>query len=123
MSRNRWAKTGDEYLAAGQTVALRVGGGTVKEATGAETWVPIADANGVALPGAVVITDANGMTSVDGRATVNLPAFGGTGYDRPEDIEIETLKNGRQLPYFVTTTNHKVFSIDKDDDDERRGRD
>jgi len=95
---------------------LRVGDGTVKEATGAATWVPITDANGVALPGAVVVTDANGVSSVDGRSTVDLPAFRGTDYDRPEDVEIKTLKNGKQFLYFATTTNHKVFSIDLDRD-------
>lgn len=115
-SRNRWARTGDEYFAAGQTFVLRVGDGTVKEATGVAAWVPITDANGVALPGAVVITDANGVTSIDGRATVNLPAFLGTDYDRPEDMEIKTLKNGKQFLYIATTTNHKVFSIDLDSD-------
>lgn len=116
-SRNRWAKTGDDYFAAGQTFVLRVGDGTVKEATGAATWVPITDANGVALPGAVTVTDANGVSSIDGRATVNLPAFLGTDYDRPEDIEIKTLRNGRQFLYVATTTNNKVFSIDLDRDE------
>jgi hypothetical protein len=106
------AKSGDEYFAAGQTFVLRVGDGTVKEATGAATWVAITDANGAPLPGTVVVTDPNGLTALDGRATPKLPAFLGTAFDRPEDMEIRTLRNGRQQLFVATTTNHKVFSID-----------
>jgi hypothetical protein len=91
---------------------LRVGDGTVKEATGTATWIPLTDNNGVALPGAVIVTDPNGLTAIDGRATPKLPAFLGTGFDRPEDLEIKTLKNGKQMLFVATTTNHKVFSID-----------
>ena len=48
---------------------------------------------------------------------VNLPfpkleAFLGTAFDRPEDLEIKTLRNGKQQLYVATTTNNKVFSID-----------
>ncbi|MCL5060444.1 MAG: PhoX family protein [Candidatus Thermoplasmatota archaeon] len=106
------ATNGDEFFAKGQTFVLRVGDGTVEEATGAATWVPLTDVNGVALPGAVVVTDPNGLTAIDGRATPNLPEFLGTNFDRPEDLEIKTLKNGKQLLFVATTTNHKVFSID-----------
>lgn len=111
-SANPNATNGDDFFAAGQTFVLRVGDGTVKEATGAATWVPLTDMNGVALPGAVVVTDPNGLTAIDGRATPKLPAFLGTGFDRPEDLEIKTLKNGKQMLFVATTTNHKVFSID-----------
>ncbi len=111
-SANPQADNGDDFFAAGQTFVLRVGDGTVKEATGAAAWVPLTDNNGVALPGAVVVTDPNGLTAIDGRATPKLPAFRGTGFDRPEDLEIKTLKNGKQQLYVATTTNHKVFSID-----------
>jgi secreted PhoX family phosphatase len=111
-SANPHADNGDDFFAAGQTFVLRVGDGTVKEATGAATWIPLTDNNGVALPGAVVVTDPNGLTAIDGRATPNLPAFLGTDFDRPEDLEIKTLKNHKQLLFVATTTNHKVFSID-----------
>jgi len=60
----------------------------------------------------VIVTDPNGLTAIDGRATPNLPAFLGTNFDRPEDLEIKTLKNGKQMLFVATTTNHKVFSID-----------
>jgi secreted PhoX family phosphatase len=106
------ASSGDEFFARGQTFVLRVGDGTVKEATGAAAWVPLTDINGSPLPGAVVVADPNGLAALDGRATPNLPAFLGTDFDRPEDLEIRTLKNGEQMLFVATTTNHKVFSID-----------
>ena len=111
-SANPKATNGDDFFAAGQTFVLRVGDGTVKEATGAATWIPLTDMNGAALPGAVVVTDPNGLTAIDGRATPKLPAFLGTGFDRPEDMQIKTLRNGKQMLFVATTTNHKVFSID-----------
>lgn len=111
-SVNPNASTGDEFFAQGQTFVLRVGDGTVKEATGAATWIPLTDRYGAALPGAVEIIDPNGLKAIDGRATPKLPAFLGTAFDRPEDLEIRTLKNGRQQLFVATTTNHKVFSID-----------
>jgi hypothetical protein len=111
-SANPHADNGDDFFAAGQTFVLRVGDGTVKEATGAATWIPLTDNNGVALPGAVVVTDPNGLTAIDGRATPKLPAFLGTAFDRPEDLEIKTLKNHKQMLFVATTTNNKVFSID-----------
>ena len=36
------------------------------------------DANGAARPGALTITDTNGVTSVDARNTTNLAPFKGT---------------------------------------------
>jgi sugar lactone lactonase YvrE len=121
------ADNGDDFFAAGQTFVLRVGDGSVKEATGAATWVPITDAQGSPLPGAVVVTDPNGLIAIDGRATPKLPAFLGTAFDRPEDMEIKTVgkphgkdrhgedrhgKKSKQLLFVATTTNHKVFAID-----------
>lgn len=106
------APNGDTFFAAGQTFVLRVGDGTVAEATGAARWIPLTDRNGAALPGAVVVIDPNGQTAIDGRATPSLPTFLGTRFDRPEDLEIRTLKDGRQMLFVATTTHHKVFSID-----------
>ena len=106
------ATRGDDFFAAGQTFVLRVGDGKAKEATGAATWIPLTDIKGIALPGAVVVTAPNGLTAIDGRATPKLSAFRGTGFDRPEDLEIKSLKNGKQMLFVATTTNHKVFSID-----------
>ena len=81
---------GASYFGAGTNAVLRVGDGNTASATGAFNWVPFTNASGVALPGAVTITDPNGVTSVDGRASTGVAAFKGTGYQRPEDMEIQT---------------------------------
>jgi len=107
-SSNPDATTGDEFFSAGQTFVLRVGNGTVKEATGDANWIPLTDVDGNPLPGVVLVYDGE----IDGRATPKLDAFLGTAFDRPEDLEIKTLRNGKQQLYVATTTNHKVFSID-----------
>ena len=100
-----------EYFAAGQTSVLRVGDGNTPNATGAYTWVPITDATGAGLPGTITITDPNGVTSVDARNTTELPAFKGTDYQRPEDMQIQTV-NGGQFLYVTTTTTHETYRLD-----------
>lgn len=110
------AKNGDTFFAAGQSFVLRVGDGPISEAVGTATWIPLTDAQGVPLPGVVVVNDSNGLTAIDGAATPLLAAFRGTVFDRPEDIEIKTSKDGKQMLFVATTTQHKVFSIDLDSD-------
>lgn len=106
-----------DYFAAGQTFVLRVGDGNTANAVGAYTWVPFTDANGAglpasgALPAALTITDTNGVKSVDARNTTNLPRFKGTDYQRPEDIQIQTIK-GRQYLYMTTTSTSEVYRLD-----------
>ena len=100
-----------DYFAAGQTSVLRVGDGNTSNAVGAYSWVPITDANGAALPGAISITDPNGVRSVDGRNTTNLAAFKGTDYQRPEDMALKASKGGEYL-YFAATTTNDVFRLD-----------
>lgn len=51
------------------------------------------------------------MTSVDARNTTNLPRFKGTDYQRPEDLQIQTVK-GRQYLYVTTTSTHEVYRLD-----------
>jgi hypothetical protein len=99
------------YFDAGQTSVLRVGDGQSPNATGAYTWVPITDAQGEALPGALTITDPRGVTSVDGRNTTDLPQFKGTDYQRPEDLQIQTVKGVERL-YMATTTTNEVYALD-----------
>ncbi len=99
-----------EYFAAGQTFVLRVGDGTTPNATGSYTWVPITDESGAALSGALTITDPNGVTSVDARNTTDLPAFKGTDYQRPEDMQIQTVR-GREFLYVTTTTTNEVYRL------------
>jgi uncharacterized protein len=106
------ATNGNAFFAAGQTFVLRVGDGTVEEATGGASWIPLTHRDGTPLAGAAIVTDPNGLTAIDGRATARLPAFLGTRFDRPEDIEIRTLKDASQMLFVATTAHHKVFSID-----------
>ena len=100
-----------DYFAAGQTSVLRVGNGATPNATGAYTWVPFTNKSGAALPGAITVTDVRGVTSVDARNTVNLAAFKGTDYQRPEDMQIQTV-NGREYLYMTTTTTNEVYRLD-----------
>ncbi len=106
VSANPNATTGDDYFAAGQTFALKVGAGGQFEGnngpaiTGASSWVAITEANGGAIAGVSVL--ANDGT-IDGRATADVASILGTGYNRPEDMEIQNLANGDQLLYFATT--------------------
>lgn len=99
------------YFDAGQTFVLRVGNGNTPNATGAYTWVPITDANGKALPGALTIIDPNGVSSVDGRNTTDLAAFKGTDYQRPEDLQLQTVEGVERL-YLATTTTSEVYALD-----------
>ncbi len=99
-----------DYFAAGQTSVLRVGDGATPNATGDSTWVPITDASGAGLPGTITITDGNGVTSVDARNTTDLPAFKGTDYQRPEDLQIQTL-NGVEHLLMATTTTNEVYRL------------
>jgi secreted PhoX family phosphatase len=100
-----------DYFAAGQTFVLRVGDGNTPNATGSYIWVPITDDSGDPLPGALTITDPNGVTSVDARNTTNLTAFKGTDYQRPEDMQIQT-QGGRQYLYVTTTTTNQIYRLD-----------
>jgi hypothetical protein len=104
-----------KYFAAGQTFVLRVGDGKTPNATGAFTWLPFTTPSGAPLPGALSITDANGVTSVDARNTTDLPQFKGTDYQRPEDMQLQRLANGEALQenlYVTTTTTNEVYRID-----------
>lgn len=106
VSANPNAATGDEFFAAGQTFALKVGAGGQFEGnngpaiTGAATWVAITNAIGGPLAGvSVVLPDL----TIDGRASADDNDVLATGYNRPEDLELQTLKGGTELLYFATT--------------------
>lgn len=102
---------GATYFDAGVNYVLQVGDGTTPNATGAYNWVAFTDNTGAALSGGINYTDPNGVTSADGRFTTNLSAFKGTDYQRPEDLEIQTLANGNQILYVAATTTNDVFSL------------
>lgn len=98
------------YFEAGQTSVLRVGDGNTPNATGGFKWIPFTDENGAALPGAITITDVRGVTSVDARNTTDRPAFKGTDYQRPEDMQ-HVFINGTEYLYLTTTTTHEVYAL------------
>jgi len=106
VSTNPDATTGDEFFAAGQTFVLKVGAGGQFEGnngpaiTGQATWVAITDATGGPIPG-VSTTLPDG--TIDGRVSADDNDVLSTGYNRPEDIELQTLADGTQLLYFATT--------------------
>lgn len=108
VSANPNATDGNSFFGAGQTFALKVGAGGQFEGTntlpstftGASTWEAITDANGGALVGvSTVLTD----NTIDGRVTADNAAIKATGFNRPEDMEIQTLANGKTFLYFTTT--------------------
>jgi hypothetical protein len=100
VSANPDAVSGDEFFAAGQTFALRVGAGGQNEGnngpaiTGAATWVAITNATGGPIAG-VSVLNADG--TIDGRASADDNDVRATGYNRPEDMELQTLADGTQL--------------------------
>ena len=106
VSANPDATSGDDFFAAGQTFALRVGAGGQFEGnngpaiTGPATWVAITNAVGGAIPGvSTVLADG----TIDGRASADDNDVMATGYNRPEDIVLQTRADGTQLLYFPTT--------------------
>jgi uncharacterized protein len=100
-----------DYFAAGTAYVLRVGDGNTPNATGAYEWVAITDATGAALPGAVTITDGNGVTSVDATTTTDTTTYKGTDYQRPEDLQIQKVGTKEYLYAAMTTTN-EVYRLD-----------
>lgn len=75
--------------------------------TGGATWVPLTDANGVALTTA----DPFDNTTRGGRAAAN--EVNGTPYGRPEDVEVGYLHNGNEVVYFNATSENAVYSIEE----------
>ncbi|MDX8126437.1 DUF839 domain-containing protein [Methylomonas sp. EFPC1] len=125
VSANPFATSGDSFFAAGQTFALKVGAGAQFEGTtgaaitGASTWEAITDVNGGVLAGiSAQLSDG----TIDGRVSADNAAVKGTGFNRPEDMEIQNLANGNQFLYFTTTDSDtdgnqgtgrsRVYSID-----------
>jgi len=100
------ATSGDEFFAGGQTFALRVGNGGQVEGnngpaiTGAATWVPITSESGGVLAGVSTLLPDG---TIDGRAAADDNDVRATGYNRPEDLVLQTLADGTQLLYFATT--------------------
>jgi secreted PhoX family phosphatase len=104
VSLNPNATNGNDYFAAGQTFALNVGAGGQFEGnngpaiTGASSWVAITDVNGGAIAG---VSTVLGDGTIDGRVTANNLNI--TSFNRPEDLDVQSMPNGNQFLYFATT--------------------
>lgn len=109
VSANPNASSGDDYFNKGQTFVLKVGAGSQFEGnngpaiTGAATWEAITTTSGTANAAtwSAMVNLGGGNFALDGRAAADL--VGGTGYNRPEDLEVQTRADGSQLIYFATT--------------------
>ena len=105
-SANANAANGDDYFAKGQTFVAKVNGGNNANAVGGLTWEAITDVNGAALAGvSTVLADG----TIDGRASADTVK--GTDYQRPEDMDVNTLANGDQVMLVATTTTNEVYSF------------
>ena len=99
------AASGDAYFAAGQTFALRVGAGGQFEGnngpaiTGAGAWMAITDETGGPITG----VSTSCQTAPSTAASADDNDVRATGYNRPEDMELQTLADGTELLYFATT--------------------
>ncbi len=105
-SANPLALNGSDFFSAGQTFAMKVQAGGQFEGTsgaaitGIATWEAITNTTGGALAGiSTVLADG----TIDGRVSADNAAVKGTGFNRPEDLEIQDLADGNQLLYFTTT--------------------
>lgn len=105
-SGNVNAVNGDDYFAKGQTFVAKVNGGNNANAVGAVTWEAITDVNGAALAG---VSTVLGDGTIDGRASANTVK--GTDYQRPEDLDVNTLANGDQVMLVATTSTNEVYSF------------
>ena len=105
-SANPLATNGSDFFSAGQTFALKVQAGGQFEGTntaaitGFSTWEAITNSTGGALAS---ISTVLGDGTIDGRASADNALVLGTGYNRPEDLEIQNLSDGNQFLYFTTT--------------------
>ena len=77
------------------------------ERSGPATWVPITDADGVAL----TVADPFDNETRGGRAAAD--EVGGTPYRRPEDVEVGYLGNGHEVLYFTATEEEGVYSVEE----------
>ena len=87
---------GVTFFDAGETFVLKVGAGGNTDAVGASTWEKITNADGSAVNAGATIA-----LGVDGRLAADLA--GGTNFNRPEDLEIQTRAGGEQVLYFAAT--------------------
>lgn len=85
--------------------------------TGWAKWVPLTNANGKALTETSPFKNGfsrDPRTSPDevfgGRIAADQA--GATPFGRPEDMEVGTLKNGREVVYFAATSEQTIYSVE-----------
>ena len=121
VSNNPNATNGNDYFASGQSFALRVGSGGQFEGTtgapivGASSWQAVTNAAGGAIAG---VSTVLGDGTIDGRVTADHASVLSSGFNRPEDMEIQTVA-GTERVYFATTSSgsfnsgtSRVYNLD-----------
>jgi uncharacterized protein len=109
VAANANAANGDEYFNKGQTFALKVGAGGQFEGnngpalTGPASWEAITTADGTANAStfSAMRNMGGGSFSLDGRAAADLVSA--TGFNRPEDLEIQSIAGHDERLYWATT--------------------
>jgi len=86
-----------------------------KPRTGLATWMPLTDANGVALTATDPFRNGPSRGPADqirgGRAAAD--EANGTPYGRPEDVEVGYLGNGNEALYVNATSERSIYSVEE----------
>jgi hypothetical protein len=101
-------------LTQGQSFVLRDVEGLDGTNTGVGQWVPITDILGNPLPEGSGVTNPFDNTVLSRPGRQSADDVGASDFSRPEDLELGTLGNGREVLYMATTSSHQVFSIELD---------
>lgn len=120
-------KTAGDYTGGGQTAVLVVNAFAAAngdpsqrydrppnaglDRTGAAHWVAITDSDGGDLPNVTNPFD-NSETASTRPGRVSADDVGGTPFGRPEDVEIGSLANGREVLYFTATSEAVIYSVE-----------
>ena len=75
--------------------------------TGKATWIPMTDANGVAL------TTADPFDNSNRGGRLAADELNGTPFRRPEDVEVGILNNGNEVLYFNATEELAIYSVEE----------
>jgi len=105
-----------DALVAGQSFVLRDLNSADGKNVGVAQWVPITDVDGNPFPPEFGITNPFDNSEINRPGRRAADDVGATNYGRPEDLEIGTLANGREVLYAAVTSTHQVFSIELDVD-------
>ncbi|MAT92410.1 MAG: hypothetical protein CME59_07395 [Halioglobus sp.] len=80
---------------------------TVTPRIGKATWVPMTDRNGNLVD---AVSNDPFNEPFGGRQAAD--DVGGTPYGRPEDVEVGTLANNREVLYFAATSENTIYSVE-----------